>query len=212
MELDVRLTADGVPVVFHDTTLERATGGVDRRAVQKVAYADLPLLGGGERIPRLDDALDALRGHVVNVEIKADIAPASILGDVPERLRLVRATAAVVKDAPHADVVFSSFDPLVVVTLAAVLPAVPRAILVGMRTPRAALALPLALRPAVVAAHLDDALITAARVERLLRSSVRVAAWTVNDPRRATRLVAMGVRWLITDAPGLVAGALRGVS
>lgn len=208
----MRLTADGVPVVFHDTALSRATGGADARALQKVAYADLPALPGGERIPTLAEALEAMRGRLVNVEIKADIAPASLLGDVPDRLRLVRATAAVVKQAEGVEVVFSSFDPLVIVTLAAVLPQVPRAILVGMRTPRAATALPLAMRPAVVAAHLDETLITARRVERLERSSLRVAAWTVNDPARAKKIVALGVPWIITDCPGAVVAALRGVT
>lgn len=196
-------------MVFHDGTLARATNDADRRPLHEVARADLPVLPGGERIPRLSDVLDAMRGRIVNVEIKADVAVSTLLTDVPERLRLVRAAAAAVKDAPDVDVVFSSFDPLVVVMLAAVLPRVPRAMLVGMRTPRGATAIPLAMRPAVVAAHLDEALVTAARVERLQRASLRVAAWTVNDPDRARRLVALGVRWIITDAPGLVGGALR---
>jgi len=200
----VRLTGDGVPVVFHDTTLARATGGADERAVHKVAYAELPLLRGGERIPRLEDALDALRDRLVNVEIKADVAPTSRLGEVPQRLRLVRATAAVVKKAQRVETVFSSFDPLIVVALAAVLPRVPRAILVGTTTPRVATALPLAMRPALVAAHLDETLLTRARVERLLRAGLRVAAWTVNDPARADALAALGVAWIITDAPGAI--------
>ena len=204
----MRLTADGVPVVFHDTTLARATGGVDARAVHTVAYAELPPLRGGERIPRLSEALDALRNRLVNVEIKADVAVASRLGDVRQRLRLVRATAAVVKQARSVEVVFSSFDPLMVVALAAVLPRTPRAILVGTSTPRVATALPLAMRAAVVAAHLDETLLTRARVERLLRAGLRVAAWTVNDPARAEALVALGVGWIITDVPASIVGAI----
>jgi glycerophosphoryl diester phosphodiesterase len=205
----VRLTADGVPVVFHDTTLARATGGADGRAVHKVTYADLPSLRGGERIPRLGDALDALRDRLVNVEIKADVAPTSRLGEVPQRLRLVRAAAAVVKRALHVEVVFSSFDPLIVVALAAVLPRVARAILVGTTTPRVATALPLAMRAAVVAAHLDETLLTPVRVERLLRAGLRVAAWTVNDPARADALEALGVSWIISDAPGAISRRRR---
>jgi glycerophosphoryl diester phosphodiesterase len=208
VELDVRLCADGVPVVFHDTTLARATGGTDARAVHEVAFQELPSLRGGERIPRLSEALDALRDRLVNVEIKADVTEASRLGDVRQRLRLVRATAAVVKQASHVEVVFSSFDPLMVVALAAVSPRTPRAILVGTTTPRIATALPLAMRPAVVAAHLDDALLTRARVERLLRAGLRVAAWTVNDPARAEALVALGVAWIITDAPAAIVSAI----
>ena len=204
----MRLTADGVAVVFHDTTLERATSGTDVRAVDAVAFAELPRIEGGLRIPRLVDVLDAMRGRIVNVEIKADVAPASMLGNVPDRLLLVRTAAAAVKHTRHDGVVFSSFDPLSVVALCAVAPRVPRAILVGMKTPRAGTALPLALRYAIVAAHLDESLVTAARVERLLRSDLRVAAWTVNDPARAARLVQLGVRWIITDTPGRVVSAL----
>ncbi|MDB4939429.1 MAG: glpQ [Labilithrix sp.] len=208
VELDVRLTLDGEAIVFHDTTLARATGGADARAVHKVAYADLPILPGGERIPRLADVLDAMRGRIVNVELKADVAPTSMLGDVPQRMRLVRTAAAAVKKTNGVDVVFSSFDPLSVIALVAVLPRVPRAILVGTRTPRAATALPLAMRAAIVAAHVDESLVTAARAERLARSGLRVAAWTVNDPARAQLLVALGASWIITDAPGRIVAAL----
>lgn len=206
----MRLTADGVPVVAHDTTLARCTGGLDARAVHRVRLADLPQLVGGERIPRLADALAALRGKIVNVEIKADVAPMSLLGDVPDRLRLVRAAATVVRDARDVEVVFTSFDPLVVVALAAVAPRIPRGVLVGTTTPRAATALPLAMRPAIVAAHLHESLLTKSRVDRLLRSKLRLAAWTVNDPERARTLTSMGVSWIITDAPGAVVTALRG--
>ena len=209
IELDVRLTSDGVAVVFHDTTLARATEGRDVRAVDRVAYAALPTIGGGLRIPRLVEVLDAMRGRIVNVEIKADVAPMSMLGNVPDRMLLVQKAAAAVKEARHSEVVFSSFDPLSVLALVALAPKVERAILVGMKTPRAGTALPLALRYAIVAAHLDESLVTPARAERLLRSKLRLAAWTVNDPARAAELARLGASWIITDAPGLVGAALR---
>lgn len=208
VELDVRLTADGEPVVFHDTTFERMSGGLDARAVQSVTLAELPSLPDGERIPRLVEALEAARGAIVNVEIKADVQPLSLLGDVSHRLRLARSAAAALRAVPTAKVVFSSFDPLTVIALAAIAPRVPRAMLVGTSTARAAMALALGMKPAVRAVHLDESLLTASRVARLVGAGLRVVAWTVNDPERARTLVAEGVSWIISDAPGAIRQAL----
>jgi len=71
VELDVRLTADGVPVVFHDSTLERTTGVEGN--LHEWNYAKLRELDVGswfspefadQRIPTLDETLQLLRGKV----------------------------------------------------------------------------------------------------------------------------------------------------
>ncbi len=209
VELDVRLTADGVPVVFHDATLARLAEGGDVRFVKHVRYMELPSLSGGERIPRLSDALEAMRGYVVNVEVKSDITARTFLSSFGDRVRLAQATSAVVKAFDgRVDVLFSSFDPAVLIALALALPHVPRAILLDAATPRMASALPLALRRCVVAAHLEESLATDARVDRLRRASLCVGAWTVNSSERAEELVALGVTRLITDCPGYIKAAL----
>ncbi|MBX3205776.1 MAG: glycerophosphodiester phosphodiesterase [Labilithrix sp.] len=199
VELDVRLCATGEPVVVHDRSLARATDGADARLVHAVGRRDLPKLAGGAEVADLDAALDLLRGRIVNVEVKAD---------VPARLPLVRAVARAIARARAVDVVVSSFDPAIVLAFAVLAARVPRAMLVGPRTPRLAVALPLAIRRAIVAAHLDDATIVSPRVARLRRAGLRVVGWTVNDPARARALAAMGVEWLITDDPrGILAAA-----
>lgn len=71
VELDVHLSADGVPVVVHDRDLSRLTG----RAVKvgKLAadqLAELTLLTSGERIPTLTEAVDVLGRAPVMVECK----------------------------------------------------------------------------------------------------------------------------------------------
>lgn len=199
VELDVRLCACGDPVVLHDASLARVTNGADRRLVHTVRRADLPKLEGGLAVAGLEAALELFRHRIVNVEVKAD---------APRRLALVRAVARTVARVEHVEIVVSSFDPAIVLAFSALAPRVPRAMLIGARTPRLATALPLALRRVIVAAHLEDGIITAPRVERLRRAGLRVVAWTVNDAERAAALESMGVEWLITDQPARILGEL----
>lgn len=165
-----------------------------------VALNDLPRIGG-ERVPTLVEALDLCRGKIVNVEVKAD---------APRRRELVRAVARdLARGGAGVEVVLSSFDPRFVMAFAAVAPRVPRAMLVGYGTPGPVVALPLALRPIIVAAHVEERLLAPAAIARLLRLRVRVVAWTVNDEARAEALVRAGVRWVISDRPGSVARRIR---
>ena len=198
VEIDVRLTASGDPVLAHDPSLNRMTGGADARPIHAVRRAELPPLADGSKIPDLAAALDLARGKIVNVEIKPD---------VPSRIALVRAVArAVVRARGYGgpEVVVSSFDPRVVLGFSALARGVPVGILVGSRTPRLATALPLALRRLAVAAHVEDPLLNGPRVARLRRAGLRVVAWTVNEAARAAELARFGVEWLITDQPGMI--------
>lgn len=71
VELDVQLTRDGVPVVFHDKTLLRMCG-VDRR-VCDLSYEELkayPLAGSSEVIPTFRQVLDVLGKTPLICEIK----------------------------------------------------------------------------------------------------------------------------------------------
>jgi glycerophosphoryl diester phosphodiesterase len=187
VELDVRLSADGTPVLVHDPLTK------DGRYVYRVNAGDLPTTTA-----TLDDALDLLAGRVVNVELKSD---------VPSRRALARTAVSSVMRARRSEVVFSSFDPFLVLACAALAPGVARAILVGERTERLATALPIGMRSMVVAAHLQDPLVTTTRVVRLARRGLRVCAWTVNDVERARELAGLGIEWLITDKPGSMVAA-----
>ena len=72
IELDVRLSADGEAMVFHDDDLERMTGVAGKLRDRTAAdLSALRLHGGDERIPTLLETL-ALVGHraMVHVELK----------------------------------------------------------------------------------------------------------------------------------------------
>ncbi|UFU04113.1 hypothetical protein LQF12_05870 [Ruania suaedae] len=75
IELDVHLSADGVPVVIHDDTLDRTTsasGPVGARSAADLARVDA---GSGEHVPTLAAVLDLVgEAAVINVEIKEPTA------------------------------------------------------------------------------------------------------------------------------------------
>ncbi|WP_119420883.1 glycerophosphodiester phosphodiesterase family protein [Desertibaculum subflavum] len=72
IECDVRLAADGVPVVFHDADLKRLTGTEGRTdALAASALSRLPLLGTAETPPLFDEFLALASGRApLLIEIK----------------------------------------------------------------------------------------------------------------------------------------------
>lgn len=74
MELDVHVTKDNVPVIFHDFTLERMCGA--KGTIEEYTYRQLQEFTLGkseEHIPRLEDLLGMVRGRVpLIVEIKTE--------------------------------------------------------------------------------------------------------------------------------------------
>ena len=89
IELDVQLSADGVPVVFHDNTLARMCG-VNRR-VRELTLAELKALSLGgteERIPTFQEFLEMVDGRVpLIVEIKMEKWDARIPAAANELLK-----------------------------------------------------------------------------------------------------------------------------
>ena len=81
MEFDIRLSADGVPVCFHDRTLEKLTG-IDGALADHTAAAlgDLRLAGTDQTIPTLQAVLESWPHELpLLVEVKAmDIPPVAV--------------------------------------------------------------------------------------------------------------------------------------
>jgi glycerophosphoryl diester phosphodiesterase len=198
IELDVRTSAGGEVVVFHDAALTRATSGSDRRRVADVPIGELRGLGA----PSLGDVLAWAQRHgvAVNVELKHD---------VPRRASLARATAAEVR-ASGVDVLLSSFDPVLLAMVSALAPSAPRALLTHTGQARWADALREAARPRVVGGlHLERTQTGPEAIARYLRRGLRVGVWTVNDPAEARDLARLGAATIITDAPGAILAALK---
>jgi glycerophosphoryl diester phosphodiesterase len=200
LELDVGLSADGVPVVLHDETLNRTTDGrgpLSAMAWPQVAELDAGSWFGpafaGEPVPTLARVLDELGGRIaINVEIKPEAVRSEPAGGIEEQVvALVRARAL------EDQVVISSFEPTAVGRIKRLFPELPAALLYHNELPQDAVAL-LALYEAD-GLHVNKRHVTAELVETLHAAGRYVGVYTANSARDLRRLGELGVDAIFTD-------------
>jgi glycerophosphoryl diester phosphodiesterase len=193
VEFDVMLTADALPIIIHDETLERTTNG--RGQVPLMKYSELVSLdaGKGERIPTFEEAAGLCRelGIWANVEIKPAKGHERATGLAVSLLArdLWRGAA----QPP----VLSSFSITALEAAQEAAPELPRGYLVKE--------IPkdwhnTMTRLGCVALHCNFKYLTEKLAAEIHGAGYSIALWTVNEPAEARRLLAMGADCLITDA------------
>lgn len=124
IEIDLQLSADGVPMVFHDEELDRLTeetGLVSACSAEELGK--IRLKGSTDTIPTLAEVLDLIGGRVpLLIEIKDQTM---VMG--PTDGRLEAATAEALKGY-GGDVALMSFNPHSVAHMARLAPHLPRGI------------------------------------------------------------------------------------
>lgn len=197
-EFDVMLTADGVPVVIHDETLERTTTGRGRVADlewKTIAGADAGVrfhkAWMGEKVPRLEEvlALCAALDLGINVEIK----PAAGHDEMTGRIVAETVKRLWPSDRP---LLLSSFSPAALVAARDAVPGLPRALLVEHIPADWAERLQ-ALACVALHARADDLLPNV--VAEVRAAGVPLAAYTVNSAGLAEQCFGMGLAALFTD-------------
>jgi glycerophosphoryl diester phosphodiesterase len=201
VEFDVMLSADGVPLLIHDETLERTTNG--RGAVAETPIAQLRALDAGawfgaqfagERLPTLEEAVRTCRalGLFMNIEIKPAARHEVVTGQV------VAARVAELGGAHSGDVLLSSFSEPALDAARDAAPGLARGMLVG-RVP--ADWQQRCERLACVALHARVAGLAAEQVRAVKAAGYCFVTYTVNEPARARELLSYGADVLITDCP-----------
>lgn len=201
VEFDVRLSADGQPVVFHDDTLERTTDGTG--AVAAHGLAELKRLDagawfspqfGGERIATLDEVLLLCLelGLGINLEIKPDC------GREVETARMALDRAGRLWPGSVRMPLVSSFIGDCLAVAQDVAPSWPRGLLVE-EVPEDWRAR--AAKYGCLTIHADHRRLDRAQVSEITESGRSVLAYTVNDGVRVLALREMGICSIFSDYP-----------
>lgn len=213
VELDVRLTADGIPVVLHDPDVSATTEGtgfVHELSLREVKRLDASR-GQGDRqeIPTLAEALETIRGVGANLEIKN--LPGEPAFDSPREATLGAALEVLGATGFEGPVLVSSFNWLTIERARELEPGVstgfltiaavdPWASLVYVRSRGHDFVLPQG--PALAAAGPD--FVRDARAD-----GVRVGTWVVDDEDVLTTLFSWGVDAVATNDPRLAVEVRR---
>lgn len=209
VELDVQQCKSGELVVFHDDDVDKLTDGSG--AVTDLAFDELRELDAGvrfkkefrgERIPSLDEVLEALRGTmIINIELKTDsIRDNGLEEKVVTLIRTMGLQSAVI---------LSSFNPFSVRRVIGTRAGLTTGLLFAEDQS-------VYLRQAwgsyllrINGLHPRYPLVTGRLINRARKRSWFVSTWTVDDAHAARRLFEGGVDIVITNHPERLRGALK---
>jgi glycerophosphoryl diester phosphodiesterase len=207
LETDVRTSADGVLMVFHDATLDRVTDGAGPISAKTAAELRQVRIGGVEPIPSMDELLAEWPDVKINVDVK-DRPGSALLAELIERHSAHdRVLVTSFSDRRRLGVFRTLSRPAAssggVVSLAA-LAAVGRLGL-SRTLGRAA-----RMQAVQVPVHYGRyRVVTEAFVRRCHRAGLAVHVWTINERTEMERLLDLGVDGIMTDRADLLAGLMQ---
>ncbi len=192
VEVDVRLTRDGVPVLLHDATLKRLWG--HDRPVASLTHQELCELTEG-RAPTLRDALAAAGDRRVMI----DLPGASE--------RSVRAVTGTVADCGARDRVYYCAGPATMLWVRAADPDAEIAMTWTTLAPPRPVLLD-AVRPRWL--NYRFGLVSRALADRVHRDGLLLSAWTADTRRTMRRLISHGADSVTTNRIEVLTALRRG--
>jgi glycerophosphoryl diester phosphodiesterase len=211
IEFDVRLSADGIPVVHHDPTLNRTTDGIGeiaRTSFVKLKELDAganftrdggktyPYRGAGHRIPTFEEVVEAFPSTPLLIEIKDPLA-APLIREIIEKHK---AEQRCLIDS-YSELAVRRFQDSRIAWGAAQddVASLMKQVLLRQRVTRMpynALCVPLSYKGLPLPVR---------RFAKVARAHGRqVHVWTINDPAEALSLWKDGINGIISDDPALI--------
>jgi glycerophosphoryl diester phosphodiesterase len=196
IEIDVQSSADGVPVLMHDLTVERTTTGTG--AVAELSLQQLRSLdAGGEPVPTLAEVLDLTRGTVLLV---IEIKQPAIAEDV----------ARVVREAAALDEVMTwSFFAPALSGMRAAEPRIPSALLIA---PQSVPEWPEMRRTALELGLQAVSVFFLGVNERIIQdcrtSGLALYTWTVDEMQQIKQIAGLGADGICSNYPDRVLSVL----
>jgi len=227
IELDVRLTRDGVPVVIHDANLRRTAlreGLVAEMISSELGMTEVggwfnrahPQLGRpeytGQFVPALDQVLAFVKNHpavVIYVEMKTDRAESTYVD-------LSRAVVQLIRDhGLRSRVVVVSFNLKAVAQIKTIDPSIQTG---ALFEPRRNTVKIIRKHPMISAALecgaeeilLHRSIATRRNLDLSLESDLRPVVWTVDDPKWVRRAATSGIHAVITNNPAVMVNRVEG--
>ncbi len=201
IEIDVRQTADGVPVLIHDRDLRRVTG--KQKPVWELDLEEIRQLDAGSwfhprfagvRIPTLQEAIDVVGNRAkLYLEIKPSVHTPQL---IPLVLEVLRANDYLDQ------VLIAAMQPEVLRKVHSLEPDLRKSLFVhtAIGEPDRELLDALGLRAAITS-------VQDVHLARFHGHELHV--WTVNDRREMSRFIDMGVDNIITDRPDVLQELLQ---
>ncbi|MEC4892501.1 MAG: glycerophosphodiester phosphodiesterase family protein [Oscillatoria sp. PMC 1051.18] len=202
VEFDLQLSADGIPVIIHDSTLDRTTNG--RGLVREKSLAQLKQLSAGswfssqfaeEKIPTFQEALDLLKP--TNLQVYAEVKQ----GDLWNTTSLDNFVTKILSQGWYKRCIVTSFNDSFLQQVA-------------IRSPDITLGFyPTTLDDysqklrqatsrgnAVLLCEYHLLLAYPILIETTYQEDVDLVAWTVDNPTDLHQLVALGVNQIVTNS------------
>jgi glycerophosphoryl diester phosphodiesterase len=201
IELDVQLTADGQPVIFHDSDISRITG--EKGSISDYTYDELLEFSAGSwfkrgetdysdaRIPLLAEVLELAKENniLLNIEIKQNDTAAET----------ARLTAELLEEYDMVGACYvTSFDYSVLKEIKTADSDIKTALISNIGTPATYTQMKY-----IDAVSLNYSFVNKTIVNSTHKSGKRVFVWTVDKRVDIRKMIAMGVDNVITDRPDI---------